>query len=75
MSYKRIDKFKEYLQEIQGNSDLYIYKNFVGIIQRELNGQEVTEIGIKKIMKKYGAQRYYEFIPTFLHLFTFQTPI
>lgn len=66
MSYKRIDKFKEYLQEIQGNGDLYIDKNFVGIIQRELNGQELTADGIKNVMRKYRAQTYYEYIPTFL---------
>lgn len=66
MSYKRLDRFKEYLQEIQGNGDLYIDKNFIEIIQRELNGQEVTPDGIKHVMKKYKARPYYEYIPTFL---------
>jgi hypothetical protein len=67
MSNKRIDKFKEYLQAIQGNGDLYIDQNFVGIIQRELNGQEITADGIKNVMRKYNAQLYYEYIPTFLN--------
>jgi hypothetical protein len=67
MSNKRIDKFKEYLQAIQGNGDLYIDQNFVSVIQRELNGQEITADGIKNVMRKYNAQLYYEYIPTFLN--------
>lgn len=66
MLYKRVDKFKEYLQEIQGNSDLYIDKNFIDVIKRELNGKEITTDGIKSVMKKYKVQLYYDYIPTFL---------
>lgn len=66
MSYKRIDKFKEYLQEIQGNDDLYVDKKFVDIIRSELNGQEITAQRVKNVMRKYKVQKYYDYIPTFL---------
>jgi hypothetical protein len=69
LSYKRIDQFKDYLQEIQGKGDLYLDKNFIHIIQTELYGQEITDLKIKKIMKKYGALCYYEYIPMFLKHF------
>lgn len=65
MSYKRIDKFKEYLQEIQGNCDLYDTQFLVNI-QNELNGQEINADAIKHIIKKYDKKECYEQMPTFL---------
>jgi hypothetical protein len=75
-SYKRINHFSEWLNQIQGKETTDIPEEVFNKIILELNKQrvynlaKVTPIKIREILKKYKINKYYEHIPYILNKIT-----
>jgi hypothetical protein len=75
-SYKRINHFSEWLNQIQGKETTDIPDEVFNKIMMELNKQRiynlaiVTPIKIREILKKHKINKYYEHIPYILNKIT-----
>jgi len=64
LGYKRIDHFKEILNQIQGKNTIILNTELVQKIKEELGDQEPSTSNIKLILKKHNQKSYYEVIPS-----------
>ena len=75
-SYKRINHFSEWLNQIQGKETTDIPEEVFNKIMLELNKQRiynlatVTPLKIREILKKHKINKYYEHIPYILNKIT-----
>ena len=75
-SYKRINHFSEWLNQIQGKETTDIPEDVFNKIMLELNKQriynlaKVTPLKIREILKKNKVNKYYEHIPYILNKIT-----
>ena len=75
-SYKRINHFSEWLNQIQGKETTDIPEEVFNKIMLELNKQRiynlatVTPLKIREILKKHRINKYYEHIPYILNKIT-----
>ena len=75
-SYKRINHYQEWLNQIQGKETTDIPENVFDEIMLELKKQRITNIKdikktkIKEILKKLKINKYYEHIPYILNRIT-----
>lgn len=75
-SYKRINHFSEWLNQIQGKETTDIPEDVFDKIMYELNTQRiynlanVTPLKIREILKKHKINKYYEHIPYILNKIT-----
>ena len=74
VSFKRIDHFKNILEDIQGKTSIYIDDNFINQLTNNLQNTEITHEYIKLQLKKHNLQKYYEFIPAILRKLHIEVP-
>lgn len=66
VSFKRIDHFKNVLEDMQGKTSIYFDDNFINQLTNNSQNTQITPEYIRVQLKKHNLQKYYEFIPSIL---------
>lgn len=81
IEYKRVDYFKQWLNQLQAREDTKIPQELIDILILELKKEKIANINklnpttMKRLLKKTGYSNYYEHIPTIIYIINKLPPL
>jgi hypothetical protein len=81
IDYKRVDYFKQWLNQIQGKEHVEIPQNIIDSLILEIKKERIKNIAninisqTKRLLKKLGYSKYYEHIPYIINMINKVSPL